>query len=135
MKYFNGTLTAERPTTPPENRQEEEREFDYEAFGGTYSAKHFPVEQAGSRTVVVRTKPYVRPKPCTDCGLNPCPPEDHCAECGLPLCHKCACAYDTIPMCSQCSLVHVVERRKRVAYRHMIERRHDALRQMVEEVA
>lgn len=91
----------------------------------------------GTLTPERPTTPWVREEKsdCTDCLECRCTEEDYCHECGEPLCVECACIYDDIPMCSECSLVHVVERRKRVAYRYMIEQRHDALRQMVEEVA
>jgi hypothetical protein len=138
MKYLNGQLTAEQPETPREETTPEERAFNAEEFSGTYSSKHYPEKQAGSRSVVIATKPYVipdPPQPCADCGLNPCQPDDKCHECQLPLCAPCACRYDTILMCSACSLVHVIERRQRVLYRDMIELRMDAIRASVQEVA
>src|SRR3954454_12233367 len=45
MRYYAGELPAERPTTPRENHEPEDQDFDYESFSGTYSCKRFIEER------------------------------------------------------------------------------------------
>jgi hypothetical protein len=54
VRYYNGQIEAERPTTPDEATLEA-AEPNYETFSGTYSYKRFPVEAKRlSASVVIK---------------------------------------------------------------------------------